>query len=200
MTLMRPLYLNRATDAQLPSPSAGCFDDRINGKLSRQPHRSSPVTTTLVYSNAAGYTCAILTALCNERAALVATSANTPTLWNPLALVSFLLSLVFPVGVSLVQLAGGIFQPVNASTPSAYHIGVALLIVGILTVPLAIFTGHAALDWVRHCAYRWPLRGVAIVSLVLGYGALVAYFGHLPPAEAGSLPSPAGCRQGFSAG
>lgn len=107
----------------------------------------------------------------------MATSANTPTLWNPLALVSFLLSLVFPVGVSLVQLAGGIFQPVNASTPSAYHIGVALLIVGILTVPLAIFTGYAALDWVRHCAYRWPLRGVAIVSLVLGYGALVAYFG-----------------------
>lgn len=106
----------------------------------------------------------------------MAASANTPTLWNPLALLSFLLSRLFPVGVIVVQLAGGIFQPVNASTPSAYHVGVVLLTAGILTVPLAIFTGHGALDWAKHRAYRWPLRRIAIVSLLLGYGALVACF------------------------
>jgi hypothetical protein len=99
---------------------------------------------------------------------LVAKAANTATLWNPLALVSFLLSLVFPVGVLVVELAGGIFQPVNASTPSSYHIGVALLIAGVLTVPLAIFTGHGALDWAKHRAYRWPLRGIAILTLRRG--------------------------------
>jgi hypothetical protein len=131
----------------------------------------------LAHRFAARYTCAILTEVCSGKAALVATSANTRTAWNRLTLVSFLLSLVFPIGVIAVQLAGGVFQAVNASTPPAYHVGVALLIAGVLTVPLAIFTGHGALDRARQRAYRWPLRGIAILSLVLGYGALVAYFG-----------------------
>lgn len=107
----------------------------------------------------------------------MATSANTPIPWNPLALVSFLLSLVFPVGVLVVQLAGGVFQSVNASTPPAYHIGMALLIAGVLAVPLAIFTGYGALDWAKHRVYRWSLRAFALVSLALGYGAVVGYFG-----------------------
>jgi hypothetical protein len=98
-------------------------------------------------------------------------------LWNPLALMSFMLSCVFPVGVVVVQVAGGVFQAVNASTPLAYHVGVALLIAGIPAVLLALFIGHGALDRAKHRAYRWPLRGLAIISLVLGYGALVAYFG-----------------------
>ncbi len=113
----------------------------------------------------------------SERAAPVATSANTPPLWNALALVSFLLSLVFPIGVLVVQRAGGVFQPVNASTPPAYHVGVALLSAGVLAVPLALVTGHSALDWAKHRTYRWPLRGIALVSLVLGYGAVVGYVG-----------------------
>jgi len=107
----------------------------------------------------------------------VATSANTPTRWNPLALLSFLLSLVFPTGVLVIELAGGVFQPVNASTPPAYHVGVAMLMAGVLTVPVAIITGHSALDWAKRRAYRWPLQRIAIVSLVLGYGAVVGYIG-----------------------
>lgn len=107
----------------------------------------------------------------------MASSANPRTSWNPLAVVSFLLSLVFPIGVLVVQLAGGVFQPVNASTPPAYYVGVALMDAGILAVPLAIFTGHGALDWAKHRAYRWPLRGIASISLVLGYGTVVGFVG-----------------------
>jgi hypothetical protein len=107
----------------------------------------------------------------------VARSAPTPTPWNRLALVSFLLSLVFPVGVIVLQLAGGVFQPVNASTPPAYHVGMALLIASALTAPLALVTGHSALDGAKRRAYRQPLRAVAIVSLALGYGSIVAFLG-----------------------
>jgi hypothetical protein len=105
----------------------------------------------------------------------VATPANTTASWNPLALVSFLLALVFPAGVILAQLAGGVFQPVNASTPPAYHAGVALLMAGVLAVPLALFAGHGALDRASRRAYRWPLRALALAGLVLGYGALLGY-------------------------
>ena len=107
----------------------------------------------------------------------MATSANTPTQWNALALASFPLSLVFPVNVIVLQLAGGVFQPVNASTPPAYHVGMALLIAGALTVPLTLVTGHSALDGARRRAHRQPLRAVAIVSLALGYGSIVAFIG-----------------------
>jgi hypothetical protein len=107
----------------------------------------------------------------------VATSANTSTQWNPLAVLSFLLSLVFPAGVLVVELAGGVFQPVYASTPLAYHVGMALLMAGVLAVPLAIVTGHGALDWAKRRAYRWPLHRITIVSLVLGYGGVVGYVG-----------------------
>jgi hypothetical protein len=104
-------------------------------------------------------------------------SANTPRQWNPLALASFLASLVVPVGFILVQGAGGIFQAVYSDTPSAYRVGVALLIAGVPATLLAIFTGHGALDGAKRRAYRWPLRGIAIVGLVLGYGAVVGYLG-----------------------
>jgi hypothetical protein len=89
--------------------------------------------------------------------------------------VSLLLALVFPVGVILVQLSGGVFQPVNASTPPAYQIGVALLMAGVLAMPLALFTGHGALDRARRRAYRRPLRALALAGLVLGYSALLGY-------------------------
>lgn len=111
------------------------------------------------------------------KATLVASSAPTPRLWNRLALVSVLLSLVFPVGVIVLQLAGGVFQPVNASTPSAYYVGNALLLASILTVPLALATGHGALDGATRRAYQQPLRGVAIVGLVLAYGSIVTFLG-----------------------
>jgi hypothetical protein len=54
---------------------------------------------------------------------------------------------------------------------------VALLMVGVLTAPLAIVTGHSALDWAKRSAYRWPLQRIATVSLVLGCGAVVGYVG-----------------------
>lgn len=104
-------------------------------------------------------------------------SANTSAQWNPLALVSFLLSLVFPVGVILLQLGGGIYQTVDAFTPPAYRVGVALLIAGIPATLLAIVTGHLALRWAKRRSYQQPLRGTAIMGLALGYGALVAYLG-----------------------
>jgi hypothetical protein len=104
-------------------------------------------------------------------------SADISAAWNPLALTSFLLSLVFPVGAAVLQLSGGLFQPVNASTPPAYHVGVALLLAATVSVPVAILAGHAALDRARCGAHRQPLRRVAIVALVLGYGSLVTYLG-----------------------
>ncbi len=103
---------------------------------------------------------------------------TTPA-WNRLALVSFLLSLVFPAGVVVLQLAGGVFQPVNDSTPPAFRVGIALLIASALTVPLALALGHSALDRARRHAYRQPLRGVAMIGLALGYGSIAVFLGGL---------------------
>jgi hypothetical protein len=109
----------------------------------------------------------------------MSTSVTTPARWNALSLVSVLLSLVAPVGLIIFQLGGGLYEPVNASTPPAYHVGLVVQLVGIPATLLAIGTGHSALDTAKRRSYRQPLRGIAILSLVLGYGALVAYFSEL---------------------
>jgi hypothetical protein len=106
----------------------------------------------------------------------VASSAPTPTGWNRLALMSFLLSLVFPAGGVTVQMSGGLFHPDYVSTPPAYDVGLALLFASFLTVPAAILTGHSALDVAKRGVYQWPLRGLAIIGLVLGYGAFATFF------------------------
>lgn len=123
------------------------------------------------------YACATLNPRRSGRAALVVQAAHTPAWGNPLALVGFLLSLVFPVGVVLLQLGGGIYQVVDAFTPPAYRVGQALLIAGMPATLLAIVMGHIALRWAKRRSYQRPLRGIAITGLVLGYGALVAYIG-----------------------
>jgi hypothetical protein len=128
-----------------------------------------------VESSTAGSTDANLTTRSSGKTALVATSTDTPSVCNPVALLSLLLSLVSPAGVLVAELAGGVFRQVNPSTPLAYHVGVALLMAGVLTVPLAIVTGHSALDWAKRRAYQWPLHRITIASLVLGYGAVVGY-------------------------
>lgn len=107
---------------------------------------------------------------------LVASSAPTPTRWNRLALVSFLCSLAFPLGGVIVQLSGGLFHPSYISTPPAYNVGLVLLFAGSLTMPAAILTGHSALDGAKRGVYRHPLRGLALMGLVLGYGAIMAFF------------------------
>jgi hypothetical protein len=50
------------------------------------------------------------------------------------------------------------------------------LFAGFLTVPTAILTGHSALERAKRGAYQHPLGGLALIGLVLGYGAMVACF------------------------
>jgi hypothetical protein len=102
-------------------------------------------------------------------------SATPPSSWNRLALVSFLLSLVAPVGITIVQLGGGLFRTLPPTTPPIFHIGLALLFASFLTAPLAIATGHTALNEAKRGAYQQPLRALAVVGLMLGYGSLAAY-------------------------
>jgi hypothetical protein len=106
----------------------------------------------------------------------MASSAPTPTRSNRLALVCFLLSLVFPAGGVIVALSGGLYYSIYVASQSAFNLGLALLFASFLTAPAAILTGHSALDGAKRGAYRLPLRGFAIVGLILGYGAFVAYF------------------------
>jgi hypothetical protein len=65
-----------------------------------------------------------------------------------LALVSFLLSLVYPLGVTLFVLGGGSLvglTTVGAATPPAYWVGSKLEIVGVPALIAAIISGHMAL-------------------------------------------------------
>lgn len=105
----------------------------------------------------------------------MSTSATTSARWNILSLVCVLLSVVAPVGFIVFQLGGGLYGPIDASRPPAYHIGVALQYAGVPAMLLAIGIGHSALDSAKRRSYRWPLRAVALLGLTLGYGALVAY-------------------------
>ena len=112
-----------------------------------------------------------------EGARFMLNPTSGPARWNILALVSALLALLFPAGLVLLLLGGGIYQTVDAFTPRVYLLGVVLLVAGMPATLPAIVTGHLALRWAKRRAYERALRGSAILGLALGYGALVLYLG-----------------------
>ncbi|MGZ3667643.1 MAG: hypothetical protein ACXVDA_24525 [Ktedonobacterales bacterium] len=99
----------------------------------------------------------------------MATSAaipEPPARRNLLAFVSVLLSLVFPLGVVVELLAGGFSR-----------IGAALVLAGLPATALAIVAGHVALRRSDREPFQQPLRGVARIGLLLGYGTYLGLAG-----------------------
>jgi uncharacterized membrane protein len=92
---------------------------------------------------------------------------------NFLALASFLLSLVFPVGALLTRLTiGPVYLPYGGLF---LQLGYALDILGVPTLIAAIITGHLALSQAHQD--RQARRGLAIAALVLGYLSLAFLIG-----------------------
>jgi hypothetical protein len=99
-----------------------------------------------------------------------------------LALVSFLLSLVYPLGVTLFMLGRGSIwgtATVGAATPPAYWVGSVLEIVGVPALIAAIISGHIALGRAK----RYPLEhagwALASAALVFGYLSLLVVLGEV---------------------
>lgn len=96
---------------------------------------------------------------------------------NQLALVSFLLSLVFPIGVILILFGGGIIATVDSATPLSYRLGSVLEVVGVPALIAAIVIGHIALGRAKRYSLQHAWRGLALAGLALGYLSLVGFLG-----------------------
>jgi hypothetical protein len=97
---------------------------------------------------------------------------------NLLALVSFLLSLVFPIGLLLVLLVGrGFIATVGPATPLWYSVGKVLEIVGIPALIAAIVIGHMVLGRANRDSLQPASEVLAMVGLGLGYLSLVLFLG-----------------------
>lgn len=107
-----------------------------------------------------------------------ARTLQPPARRNRLALVSVCLSLVFPIGAICELLGSGVIvQTLVASTPLWSQVGAALVLMGLPATALAIVAGHVALRRADRRPFQQPLRGIARIGLLLGYGSVVAYLG-----------------------
>jgi hypothetical protein len=100
-----------------------------------------------------------------------------PARRNPLALVSLLVSLVFPIGVAL-NVIGALFPGAVHPPGLAWNsLGNVLDLLGIPALCAAIITGHAALRRAARHPSGQAGRGSAITGLTLGYLSLAVYLG-----------------------
>jgi hypothetical protein len=110
-----------------------------------------------------------------------ANAPGTPGGRNQLALVSFLLSLIFPVGVALNAFTI-LFLRVTTSAAVAGLIQVASGVIGLAGFAgfiSAIVTGHIALSRAKRYPPGQAMRGLAITGLVIGYLSLVVLVGYI---------------------
>lgn len=100
---------------------------------------------------------------------------------NTLALVSLLISLIFPIGVSLNVLsavAGANHLP-RTAIMLLLIVGGAIGTLGVPAMLGAIATGHVALVIAKRYSRAGARRWMAIVGLVVGYLSLSAFVGVL---------------------
>lgn len=104
-----------------------------------------------------------------------ANAPGAPVGRNQLALVSFLLSLIFPVA-AVLNVVTILFVMVTTSAAVAGVIQVFSGVVGILGFAgfiAAIVTGHIALSRAKRYPPQQARRGMAITGLVIGYLSLL---------------------------
>jgi hypothetical protein len=70
-----------------------------------------------------------------------------------------------------------VYLPVVAAIPLSSYIGSALVVVSPLAAALAIVAGHVALRRADRRPFRQPLRGIARLGIVLGYGSFIGLAG-----------------------
>jgi hypothetical protein len=94
---------------------------------------------------------------------------------NQLALVGFVLSLVFPIGVILNLFGLGIYHAADEAALLTYRLGLVLEMVGVPALIAAIVMGHIALGRANRYSPQLAWRGLAIAELVLGYLSLMVF-------------------------
>lgn len=115
----------------------------------------------------------------SQRSAGVRGRTEQATPRRPLALISLLLSVVFPLALLLnVVGALGVANHVGALA-GAFLLGAALTPLGVPCFILAIATGHLALSRARRDPRAPSERWMALVSLALGYASLAFFIGNI---------------------